>query len=149
MDIDHRHSRLPVLGAGLKGRCGSCVAAQQAGDPRSQGPTEHVDEGFFLMSGPELDGWVVVPCPHISGLEELSIPHRASVLAALRRATRSVRKRYPWAMPTIVGRTDLPASEGHVCFQVLPWVPDYAMDSRTRSGCVAAQPQDLCQRNSG
>ncbi len=149
MDIDHGLSRLPVLRARLKERCGSCATAQQAADPRSRRPTEHVDEGFFLMSGPELDGWVVVPRPHISGLEELSIPHRASVLAALRRATRSVGKRNPWTMPTIVVRTDLPASEGHVCFQVLPWVPDYTMDSRTRSGCAAAQPQDPCQRNPG
>jgi len=149
MDIDHGLSRLPVRGARLKRRCGSCAAAQQADDLRSRRPSEHADEGFFLMSGLELDGWVVVPRPHISGLEELSIPHRASVLAALRRATRSVRKRDPWVMPTIVVRTDLPASEGHVCFQVLPWVPDYPMDSRTRSGCAAAQPQDPCQRNPG
>ena len=138
MDIDHGLSRLPVLGAGLKGRCGSCTTAQRAADPRSRRPSEHVDEGFFLISGPDLDGWVVVPRPQISGLEELPIPHRASVLAALRRAARSVRIRYPWAMPTIVVRTDLPASEGHVCFQVLPWVPGYAVDSRTRSGCPAA-----------
>jgi len=140
MDIDHGLSRLPVLGTSLKGRCGSCATAQRAADPRSRRPTEHVDEDVFVISGPELDGWVVVPRPHISGLEELSIPHRASVLAALRRATRSVRQRNPWSTPTIVVRTDLPASEGHVCFQVLPWVPDYAMDSRTRFGCARLSP---------
>ena len=120
MDIDHGLSRLRVLGTGLRGRCGSCATAQRAADPSSRRLTEHVDEDIFVISGPELHGWVVVPRPHVSGLEELSIPHRASLLAALRRATRSVRNRNPWSTPTIVVRSDLPASEGHVCFQVLP-----------------------------
>jgi len=121
MDIRYGFSRLLVRGSSLKERCGSCATAQRAADPRSRRPTEHLDEDDFVISGDEVDGLVVVPRPHVSGLEELTITHRAGVLAALRRATRSVGKQNLWSAPTIVVRTDLPGSEGHVSFQVLPW----------------------------
>jgi hypothetical protein len=140
MEIGYGFSRLLVRGASPKGRCGSCATAQRAADPRSRRPTEHIDEDVFVISGSELDSLVVVPRPHIGGLEELSITHRASVLAALRRATRSVRKRNLWSTPTIVVRTDLPASEGHVCFQVLPWAPDYGSDTSSRFACSRLSP---------
>jgi len=141
MDVGHGLSQLPVPGTSQKGRCGSCAAAQRAADLRARCPIEPVDEGLLVIRVPELDGWVVVPRPHISGLEELSITQRARVLATLRGATRSVKQRNPWAIPTIVVRTDPPVSEGHVCFQVLPWLPDYATDSRTPFGRAAAQPR--------
>ena len=140
MDTGYGFSWLLVPGTSLKGGCGSCATAQRAADPRSRRPTEHVDEDVLVISGPELDGLVVVPRPHVRGLEELSIPRRASVLAALRLATRSVRKRNLWSAPTIVVRTDLPASEGHVCFQVLPWAPDDEMDTSSRFGCSRLSP---------
>ena len=57
---------------------------------------------------------------HISGLEELSVVHRAQVLAALQRANRSVQERNPGKTTKVVAMTDPPASEGHTCYRVLP-----------------------------
>ena len=81
---------------------------------------EDVDEDVVVISGPELDGLVVVPRQHIGGLEELSDLRRAHVLAALRRATQSVRDRNPGSVTRVLVMTGPPASEGHVCFHVLP-----------------------------
>jgi len=81
---------------------------------------EDVDEDVVVFSGPELDGLVVVPRQHVGGLEELPDLRRARVLAALRRATRSVRERNPGSVTRVVVMTDPPASEGHVSFHVLP-----------------------------
>ena len=82
--------------------------------------TEDVEENVVVVSGSEFDGLVVIPRRHISGLEELSVVHRAQVLAALRRATQSVQERYPGKATKVVVMTDPPASEGHACYQVLP-----------------------------
>ena len=81
---------------------------------------EDVDEDVVVISGPGLDGLVVVPRQHIGGLEELPVSRRAHVLAALRRATWSVLERNPGTATKVVEMTDPPASEGHACFHVLP-----------------------------
>ena len=43
-----------------------------------------------MISGPRITGQLIVPRQHIGGLEELSLPRRAQVLAAIRRATAAV-----------------------------------------------------------
>ena len=63
--------------------------------------TEHVDEDVIVISGPEFEGLVVVPRPHVRGLEEFSISCRANILAAVQRATRSVREQNPWSAPRL------------------------------------------------
>jgi len=81
---------------------------------------EDIAEDIVVISCPGLDGLVVVPRQHIGGLEELSALRRAHVLAAIRRATRSVLERNPGSETRVVVMTDPPASEGHACFHVLP-----------------------------
>ncbi len=62
----------------------------------------------------------MIPRMHIGVLDELSVVHRAQVLAALQRANRTVQERNPGKTTTVVVMTDPPASEGHTCYQVLP-----------------------------
>lgn len=123
MDQEHGLSQFPGHDVAL-GECRSCAIARwvagQGTRPVAAYVAEAVDEEAVVISGPGLDGLVVVPRQHISGLEELPIPRRAHVLAALRRAIRSVRDRNPRSTSRVVVMTDPPASRGHVCFQVLP-----------------------------
>jgi diadenosine tetraphosphate (Ap4A) HIT family hydrolase len=63
---------------------------------------------------------VIVPREHIGGLEELSLPRRAQVLAAIRRAAAVVGTGEPGSPARVVVSTDSPASASHVCFHVLP-----------------------------
>jgi diadenosine tetraphosphate (Ap4A) HIT family hydrolase len=125
VDKGQRLSRLPSEGVTLSGECQSCAIAQSvAGDGARSAAgayvVEDVYEDVVVISGPELDGLVVVPRQHIGGLEELSDLPRAHVLAALRRATQSVRDRNPGSVTRVVVMNCPPASEGHVCFHVLP-----------------------------
>jgi hypothetical protein len=119
----HELSRLPDQGMSSGGECLSCAIAQQlAGDDRRGVPayvSEDIDEDVVVISGPELDGLVVLPRQHVGGLEEMSDLGRAHVLAALRRATRSVLERNPGSQTTVVVMIDPPASKGHACFHVL------------------------------
>jgi hypothetical protein len=126
-------TRLPVGRTGPKGHCGSCATARRETD-RSRDVDDSADEDVFVISGPELRGRIVVPRWHIGALEELSIPQRARILAAVRRATRCVGEENPWSTPRILPRTDLPASEGHLCFHVLPSVADEAKATSLRFG---------------
>jgi diadenosine tetraphosphate (Ap4A) HIT family hydrolase len=120
----HGLSRLPSQGITLEGECRFCAIAQSVAGHSTQRldayVVEDVDDDVIVISGPELDGLVVVPRQHISGLEELPVLRRAHVLAALRRATRSVLEANPGATTSVVVKTDPPASEGHACFHVLP-----------------------------
>ena len=108
----------------LAAGCDSCAIAQGVAGQRTRSVAtyvaEDVAEDAVVVSGPELDGLVVVPRQHIGGLEELPEVRRARVLAALRRATQSVRERNPGSATRVVVMTVPPASEGHVCFHVLP-----------------------------
>jgi hypothetical protein len=124
MDQDHGLSRSPDRNMAPEAGCLTCAVAQRLVDHdlMSDSPyvPEHIDGDVIVISGPELDGLVVVPRQHVGGLDELSQLCRAHVLAALRRATRSVLERNTGSETTVVVITDPPASEGHACFQVLP-----------------------------
>jgi diadenosine tetraphosphate (Ap4A) HIT family hydrolase len=63
---------------------------------------------------------LIVPRQHIGGLEELALPARAQVLAAIRRAAGVVATGEPGSAARVVVSTDAPASVSHVCFHVLP-----------------------------
>ena len=106
--------------------CRSCAIAQQVADPSTRRITPYVakdvDEDVVVVSGPELDGFVVIPRQHIGGLEDLPLAPRAHVLAALRRVTLLVQESNPGSAAAVIVMTDLPASEDHVCFQVVPVV---------------------------
>ena len=102
-------SRLPGQGVTLcRGMrlVRNCAVGSRPQDAKCGGAyvAEDVDEDVVVISGPELDGLVVVPRQHIGGLEELSDLPRAHVLAALRRATQSVRDRNPGSVDQ--GRRD-------------------------------------------
>ena len=124
MDQGHRSSQVAGEASTSAGECRSCaISLWVAGKGSRSGDayvTEDVNEIVVVLSGPEFDGLVVIPRRHISGLEELSVVHRAQVLAALQRATRSVQERNPGKATKVVVMTDPPASEGHACYQVLP-----------------------------
>jgi hypothetical protein len=121
-------SRQPGRGIPPVGECGPCAIARRVADHNTQRTApyvaEDIDEQVVMFTAPEHDGLVVTPRQHVGGLEELPIPRRALVLAALRRAVRTVEARNPQsAGARVVVLTDLPASEGHVCFQVVPGEP--------------------------
>lgn len=107
-----------------EGECRTCAMVQRLMDDdprgRSASVSVDIDQDVLVISGPELQGLVVVPRHHVGSLDELSDPDRARVLAALRHATRSVLERNSGSATTVVATTDPPASEGHVCFRVQP-----------------------------
>ena len=133
MDHGYGLSVLPVRGDTHKWQCSSCAVAQRSADPH-RGDEVDDDDDVVVMGGPDRKFLVVLPRQHVSGLEELSVPHRASVLAAVQRATRAVREGNPWSTPRIHARTDLPASKGHLCIHVLADDPDDALDPTSRFG---------------
>ena len=128
VDKGRDFSPSPTDGANFHGECASCVTAGRAIDRRTQGVADYVDDDVVVISGPGTEGWVVVPRRHVTVLEELPVLRRANVLAALRRAAQSVRVRNPGSAARVVAITDLPTSEGHVCFHVSPSDSDNSMD---------------------
>ena len=105
-------------------RCEACAVARSgaAGGIGSwlAGATVTVDTDVVVISGPRIAGQVIVPRQHIGGLEELPLPRRAQVLAAIRRAAAVVGAGEPRSPARVVVSTDSPASASHVCFHVLP-----------------------------
>jgi hypothetical protein len=124
VDQGQRTSGVGDKGGVTAGECRSCAISRWiAGDStRSVGGyvAEDIGEDVIVVSSRDFDGLVVMPRRHVSGLEELSVVHRAQVLAALQRATRSVLERNPGMTTTVLVMTDPPASEGHACYHVLP-----------------------------
>ncbi len=105
-------------------RCEACAVARSgaAGGIGSwlAGATVTVGTDVVVISGPRIAGQLIVPRQHIGGLEELPLPRRAQVLAAIRRAAAAVGAGEPQSPSRVVVSTDSPASASHVCFQVLP-----------------------------
>ena len=124
MDQSHRSSQLAGEGSISAGQCRSCAislwVAGKGTDSVDAFVIEDVNEGVVVVSGLDFEGLVVIPRMHIGVLDELSVVHRAQVLAALQRANRTVQERYPGKTTTVVAMTDPPASEAHTCYQVLP-----------------------------
>jgi hypothetical protein len=108
----------------VKPVCRCCAIAQSvAGSGTSiEDSYVAVDIGpnVVVVGTPDFDGLIVVPRQHVAGLEELSVPPRAHVLAALQRATRLVLERNRGLATRVVVMTDPPASEDHACYRVLP-----------------------------
>jgi len=108
----------------LAGECPSCAFGQWVtGDrTRSVAPyvTEEIDDDVVAIREPDLEGLVVIPRQHISGINGLSVLGRANLLAALRRVAQSVQERNPGSATRILVMTDAPATEDHVCFHVTP-----------------------------
>jgi hypothetical protein len=122
VDQEQGLSRLPRHDVGCR-ECSSCALARSAAAssrPLEAYVAEDVDDEAVVISRPGLTGLVIVPRRHIGGLDELPVSRRAGLLAALRRATQSVRDRNPGWTSRVVVMTDPPASQGHVCFEVLP-----------------------------
>lgn len=115
--------------------CRSCAMAQGATDHGERTVTSNItedpDEDVVVISGPEFDGLLVVPRQHVGSLEELSVPGRGHLLAALRRAAQLVQERNPGSATRVVATTVPPASTGHVCFHVLPSASEDPTGSRS------------------
>jgi diadenosine tetraphosphate (Ap4A) HIT family hydrolase len=127
VDQGHASSQLAYEGNILAGECRFCAISLRSASS-SPGSVdafvvEEVDENVVVVSGPALDGLVVIPRSHVSVLEELPVVHRAQVLAALQRATRRVQERNPGMPMKVVVMTDPAASKGHAGFQVVPGEP--------------------------
>jgi diadenosine tetraphosphate (Ap4A) HIT family hydrolase len=120
----HRSSRLAGEVSISAGECHSCALSFWVGGEGSRSldayVAEDVDENVVVVRSPEFDGLVVIPRLHTGGLEELSVVHRAQVLAALQRATRLVQERNPGMTTKVVVMADPPASKGHACYHVVP-----------------------------
>ena len=105
-------------------RCEACAVARSgaAGGVGSwlAGAEVTVETDVVVISGPRIAGQVIVPRQHIGGLEQLSLPCRARVLAAIRRAAAAVGTGELRSPARVVVSTDSPASASHVCFHVLP-----------------------------
>jgi hypothetical protein len=97
-----------VARSGVAGGTGSSLADA----------TVTVGTDVVVISGPPIGGQLIVPRQHIGGLEELSLPQRAQVLAAIRRATAAVGAGEHEPAPRVLVSTDSPASASHVCFLV-------------------------------
>lgn len=127
MNQGHHSSQLASEGSISAEACRSCAIslwATSASTGRVEAfVAEEVGENVVVVSSPALDGLVVIPRSHVSGLEELPVVRRAQVLAALQRATGRVQERNPGIPMKVVVMTDPPASQGHACFQVLPGEP--------------------------
>ena len=83
------------------------------------GTTVVAQADVLVISGPGIAGQIVLPRDHVGSLEELAIPRRAQVLAAIRAATTTVAPK--GSEPArVVASKDPPASASHLCFRVLP-----------------------------
>jgi hypothetical protein len=104
--------------------CEACAVARSgaAGGTGSwlEGATVTTGTDVVEIIGPLIAGRLIVPREHVGGLEELPLPRRAQVLAAIRRAAAAVSTGEPPPPPQVVVSTDSPASASHVCFLVLP-----------------------------
>jgi hypothetical protein len=107
MDHGEDFSLLSVREAIPRDQCEFCATADRAID------------GVVVFSGSELEGVLVVPQSHVDGLEDLSVPHRANLLAAVQRATREVSDGIPVSGPKIEVLTDRPGSLGHIGIHVM------------------------------
>lgn len=120
MDYGDSITLLPVRGRLPGGQCGSCGATRiDAGRSPGSG-ADYFDDDVVVIRAPDRNGFVVVPRPHVEGLEDLSISCRASVLAAVQRAAGSVREENPWSTVRIEVLTDRSTSEGHMSILVMP-----------------------------
>jgi hypothetical protein len=133
----HRSSRFAGEGSIWAGECRSCAISLEISDEgvlRTENfVAEEIDENVVVVSSSLFAGLVVIPRLHVGGLEELSLEHRAQVLGALQRATRSLQERNPGMLTKVVVRNEPPASEGHACYQVLPSDHADPEDTRTTS----------------
>ena len=113
--------------------CEACAVARSGAahgvGPWLAGATVTVESDVVVISGPLIPGRVVVPHQHIGGLEELPLPRRAQVLAAIRRAAGVVGAGDPRSPARVVVSRESPASASHVCFHVLP--PDGAAPAKS------------------
>jgi hypothetical protein len=125
-NVDEGHLSWRLVGERIpvNPECRCCAIAQSVtgNGTRSEGAyvAVDVDLNALVVGMPDFDGLLVLPRQHVSGLEELSVPPRAHVLAALQRATQLVLERNPELATRVVVMTDPPASEDHACYLVLP-----------------------------
>jgi hypothetical protein len=124
--VDLFHGSSEVFGetTTLALECRSCAIAHWAVGHSTRSVdrfvAEDIDEDVVMISGPNLDGLMVVPRRHIGELEELSVRARGHILAAVRRAAQMVQERTSGSATTVVAMTGPPPSDGHVCFHVVP-----------------------------
>jgi hypothetical protein len=124
VDEGHLSRRLVGERIPVNPECRCCAIAESVIDNGTRTEDVYVavdiDPNALVARMPDFDGLLVLPRQHVSGLEELSVPARAHVLAALQRATTLVVERNPGLATRVVVMTDPPASEDHACYLVLP-----------------------------
>jgi hypothetical protein len=124
VDLPHGSSEVFGETTTLALECRSCAIAHWAVGHSTRSVdrfvAEDIDEDVVMISGPNLDGLMVVPRRHIGELEELSVRGRGHILAAVRRAAQMVQERTSGSATRVVAMTGPPPSDGHVCFHVVP-----------------------------
>jgi len=125
-----------LVPAGILG-CPACeVVRSLTGRRRTSATTghafEYVDDEVVVLRPrrPELDEIVVLPCRHVAGLTELPSPALGGLLAALRRVCLWAEERCLVPRARVEETHRHPASEGHVCFRLVP-APKGTAPSRT------------------
>ena len=126
MDEGDGLSLLPVQGNIGEGHCESCTMVRASADSD--------DDDVVVVSRPDLPGVLVVAPWHVN---RSSRSCRSFIVQAFSQQsnvlTGSVTARSPGSAPRIVALTDLTASEGHLCLQVMPCASE---DTRDGAGCV-------------
>lgn len=107
--------------------CPSCAVVRsfttrRGADAKAKGALEYVDDEVVVLRPrrPELDEIVVLPCRHVAGLAELPSPALGGLLAALRRVCLWAEERCLVPSARLEETHRHPASEGHVCFRLVP-----------------------------
>jgi hypothetical protein len=131
--------QIPWQGDAHTDGCRSCAIVRSVARQSPEETTfivESANDGAVVLRGPELAGVVVVPRRCVSGLQDLPIPGRGDVLAAVRLATLLVREENPETASRIEVMRDMSSPSGHVSYQVVV----ESSDSPTRSIGRRSQP---------
>lgn len=117
---------------GLVPGCRLCEAGGPAGE------AVYRDRLVVALVDHQLPGVLLAPRSHLDVLEQ--VPDRAGpLLAAIRRAARTVEEVFDASGARIEPTTDLPGAGGHVCYRVIPTVDDAPIDPSV----AAAEPDAL------
>ncbi len=107
--------------------CPSCEVIRSLTGPRpprtvSQHTVEYVDDEILVLRPrePEHGRVIVLPCCHVGGLAEVPSPALGRLLAALRRVCTWAEERCLVPRARLEEMRGDPASEGHVCFRLVP-----------------------------
>lgn len=114
-----------TVGGSADERCALCLLTDSPDGVlgRAGLSVAYTDDDLVGLVPVELPGVYVAPRAHVGAL--FGVPGLAAVvLAALRRVVEEVKSSYGVADAAVEPVTQVPSSEGHLCYHVRPVVPD-------------------------